>query len=195
MNSAIGSKPPLQPINIKPETRNVKPSVSHHGAADGVTGSCHRLRIGSEKSFLVDCGLFQGQDAGAVDTLTRHSIDFSVDDVLALMVTHVHIDHIGRLPYLLAAGYKGPIICSQPSAKLLPLVIEDALRVGFTRDRQLIQRFLDEVENRLQPLDYKQWHILLDDEQHTVKVRLQRAGHILGSAYLEFDVREQGHRE
>jgi len=167
-------------------------SVLHHGAADGVTGSCHRLRIGPEKSFLVDCGLFQGQDAGPGDSLERHSVDFSVDDVLALVVTHVHIDHIGRLPYLLAAGYKGPIICSQPSAKLLPLVIEDALRVGFTRDRQLIQRFLDEVENRLQPLDYKQWHILLDDEQHTAKVRLQRAGHILGSAYLEFDVRGHG---
>lgn len=166
--------------------------ILHHGSADGVTGSCHRLRITADQSFLVDCGLFQGKDAGPGDTLTRHTIDFPVDDVLALVVTHVHIDHVGRLPYLLAAGYKGPIYCSVPSARLLPLVIEDALKVGFTRDQQLIERFLAEVENRLQPLDYKQWHTLLSDAHHTVKVRLQRAGHILGSAYVEFNVKQAG---
>lgn len=166
--------------------------IQHHGAADGVTGSCHRLRVGANQSFLVDCGLFQGQDAGEEDALAKHAIDFPVDDVLALVVTHVHIDHIGRLPYLLAAGYKGPIICSQPSAKLLPLVIEDALRVGFTRDRRLIERFLEEVQSRLLPLAYNEWYALLEDARHTVKVRLQRAGHILGSAYVEFDMKEVG---
>ncbi|MEA1049027.1 hypothetical protein U5801_04270 [Lamprobacter modestohalophilus] len=45
----------------------------------------------------------------------------------------VHIDHVGRLPDLLAAGYRGPILCSSASAELLPLVLEDALKVGFTR--------------------------------------------------------------
>ena len=45
----------------------------------------------------------------------------------ALILTHVHIDHVGRLPYLLAASYRGPIICSRASAELLPLVLEDAL--------------------------------------------------------------------
>ncbi|WP_420844347.1 MBL fold metallo-hydrolase [Lamprobacter modestohalophilus] len=51
----------------------------------------------------------------------------------ALVITHVHIDHVGRLPYLLAAGYRGPILCSPASAELLPMVLEDALKVGFTR--------------------------------------------------------------
>jgi metallo-beta-lactamase family protein len=111
-----------------------------------------------------------------------------VDDVLALIVTHVHIDHIGRLPYLLAAGYRGPILCSVPSARLLPLVIEDALKVGFTRDRKLIERFLEEVHSRLVPLEYQTWHTLIDDERHHVRIRLQRAGHILGSAYVEVDI-------
>ncbi|TDR57233.1 metallo-beta-lactamase family protein [Halomonas ventosae] len=166
------------------------PRIVHHGAAEGVTGSCHRLQVSEERALLVDCGLFQGQDADHLDSLEQHRVRFPVDDVLALVVTHVHIDHIGRLPYLLAAGYRGPILCSVPSARLLPLVIEDALKIGFTRDRALIERFLGEVEGRLVPLEYRQWHTVIDDDHHRIRVKLQRAGHILGSAYVEVDVRD-----
>ncbi|MBA2778982.1 MBL fold metallo-hydrolase [Halomonas kenyensis] len=167
------------------------PSISHHGAASGVTGSCHRLQIDPDRALLIDCGLFQGQDAERIDSLEQHQVRFPVEDVLALVVTHVHIDHIGRLPYLLAAGYQGPILCSVPSKRLLPLVIEDALRVGFTRDRALIERFLAEVEGRLVALDYKTWHTLLDDARHCIRVKLKRAGHILGSAYVEVDTQDK----
>src|SRR5690554_3002544 len=166
-------------------------SLTHHGGADSVTGSCHRLQIAPERALLVDCGLFQGRDAGREDSLERHQVKFSVEDVLALIVTHVHIDHIGRLPYLLAAGYTGPILCSVPSARLLPLVIEDALRIGFTRDKALIERFLAEVSERLVPLDYRQWHTLIDDARHRVRIKLQRAGHILRSAYVEVDIEDR----
>uniref|UniRef100_UPI00356B1ACB MBL fold metallo-hydrolase n=1 Tax=Halomonas sp. TaxID=1486246 RepID=UPI00356B1ACB len=111
------------------------PHLSHHGGHTGVTGSCHRLQISEDRALLVDCGLFQGEDADPfLGSLEQHKVSFPVDDVLALIATHVHIDHIGRLPYLLAAGYQGPILCSVPSARLLPLVIEDALKIGFTRD-------------------------------------------------------------
>ena len=164
------------------------PRITHHGAADGVTGSCHRLQITPEQALLIDCGLFQGEDALDDDTLEQHQVTFPVDDLLAMIVTHVHIDHIGRLPYLLAAGYRGPIICSVPSARLLPLVIEDALKIGFTRDERMIQQFLSVVEERLTPIDYNTWHTVLDDAGHTVRVRLQRAGHILGSAYVEVEI-------
>ena len=164
------------------------PTLTHHGGATGVTGSCHRLQLAADRALLVDCGLFQGQDAESADALEQHRVTFPVDDVLALIVTHVHIDHIGRLPYLLAAGYRGPILCSVPSARLLPLVIEDALKVGFTRDRTLIERFLEEVHSRLVPLEYQTWRTVIEDERHHVRIRLQRAGHILGSAYVEVDI-------
>jgi len=49
---------------------------------------------------------------------------------------------VGRIPWLLAAGYTGPIICSRPSAKLLPLVLEDAFKLGISRDRQLLEQYL-----------------------------------------------------
>ncbi|WP_290799015.1 MBL fold metallo-hydrolase, partial [Halomonas sp.] len=163
------------------------PEILHHGGASGVTGSCHRLQISEDRALLVDCGLFQGQDADPVDGFEQLQVRFPVEDVLALVVTQVHIDHIGRLPYLLAAGWRGPILCSVPSRRLLPLVIEDALKIGFTRDRALIQRFLAEVESRLVALEVGAWHILVDDDRHRVRVKLKRAGHILGSAYVEVD--------
>ncbi|MCE9662547.1 MBL fold metallo-hydrolase [Halomonas sp. M5N1S17] len=167
------------------------PQILHHGGAAGVTGSCHRLQLAADRALLIDCGLFQGQDADHLDSLEQHTVRFPVEDVLALVVTHVHIDHIGRLPYLLAAGYKGPILCSVPSARLLPLVIEDALKIGFTRDRALIERFLEEVQGRLVAIDYKTWHTVIHDERHRIKVRLKRAGHILGSAYVEVDTQDK----
>lgn len=160
------------------------PNFIHHGGASGVTGSCHQLVATAEHSLLVDCGLFQGEDA-ELDSLQQLEVKFDLSAIKALVVTHVHIDHVGRLPYLLAAGFTGPIFCSQPSAHLLPLVIEDALKIGFTRDEQLIEQFLERVQSQLVPLDYKQWFTLVDDKNLRLKIKLHRAGHILGSCYVE----------
>jgi metallo-beta-lactamase family protein len=162
------------------------PQFLHHGAADGVTGSCHRYMATDELHLLVDCGLFQGAEAGREES-SGSEIDFDISKVRALIVTHVHIDHIGRLPYLISAGFKGPIFCSVPSAKLLPLVIEDALKIGFTRNRRIIDQFLAHVDSLLMPLDYKQWYVMVDKPLMGLKIRLQRAGHILGSAYVELE--------
>ena len=90
--------------------------LQHHGGHNGVTGSCHELRLDNGKSLLVDCGLFQGRDAARRPNL---EIEFDVTPISAMLLTHVHIDHVGRLPYLLAAGYQGPIYCTQPTAKTL----------------------------------------------------------------------------
>jgi len=106
-----------------------------------------------------------------------------VDHIKALVVTHVHIDHVGRIPHLFAAGFRGPIFCSEPSARLLPLVLEDALEVGVTRDRALIELFLSQLGRRLRPVPYGQWTEFGDGAP--VGIRLQPAGHILGSAYVE----------
>ncbi|GAA0691689.1 MBL fold metallo-hydrolase [Marinobacterium maritimum] len=95
---------------------------------------------------------------------------------------------MGRIPWLLAAGFDGPIICSQPSARLLPLVLEDAFKLGISRDRKLVERYLEQIESRIVALPYKQWFTLVDTPEHRVQIRLQRAGHILGSAYVEVDI-------
>jgi metallo-beta-lactamase family protein len=167
-------------------------AVHHHGAVDGVTGSCHELRFADGRSLLVDCGLFQGAEQSAEGASGRRlEIEFPVDGLIGLVVTHVHMDHVGRIPYLLAAGFRGPIFCSEASALLLPLVLEDALKVGFTRNVSLIGRFLEQIQLQVVALPYKQWRSV----GAGVSIKLHPAGHILGSAYIEVKVQASGKRK
>ncbi|GAB4257943.1 MAG: MBL fold metallo-hydrolase [Methylomicrobium sp.] len=167
------------------------PKIEHHGAVNGVTGSCHELKIDASNSVLIDCGLFQGaevsNDGAAFDKL---QIEFPVESVRALIVTHCHIDHVGRIPYLLAAGFEGPIYCSQPTAELLPLVLEDAVQVGFTRDKALVERFIGLIRSKIIAVPYGRWQSvpLSGKTRGKLKIKFKPAGHILGSAYIECDV-------
>ncbi len=167
-------------------TTRIFPRIVHHGAINGVTGSCHELQYADSKSVLVDCGLFQGSEASGTgaDSNTLE-IDFSLQAVQALVVTHVHIDHVGRIPYLLAAGFDGPIYCSEPSALLLPLVLEDAMKVGAMGNRRLIGRYLQQLQHQLVALPYRRWTDVDSSPDAGLAIRLQAAGHILGSAYVE----------
>ncbi len=161
----------------------------HHGGFAGVTGSCHELRVG-ERRVLVDCGLFQGRELRRKPGGPSHQIEFDIDGVIGLFVTHAHIDHCGRIPYLLAKGFRGPIYCSSPTAALLPTVLEDALRVGVTRDKRLIREALRRIGDQTIPLEYGETVILGDgpslDQQ--LSARLFPAGHIMGSAYVQFRI-------
>jgi len=77
-------------------------NIKHHGAINGVTGSCHELRLQDGSSILVDCGLFQGAEAASdQSSFEQLQINFPIKHIRALLVTHVHIDHVGRIPYLL----------------------------------------------------------------------------------------------
>jgi len=166
------------------------PHIEHHGAASGVTGSCHQLHADAANSYLVDCGLFQGAESSGGEKAGqgRLEIEFPLDTVRAFIATHVHIDHVGRIPYLLAAGFQGPILCSEPSAKLLPIVLEDAFKLGVSRDQEKAERYIKLVEQRIIALPYKTWFTLQDTSNLRCRIRLQRAGHILGSAYVEIDL-------
>ena len=175
--------------------------IKHWGAVDGVTGSCHQLVINPSNSILVDCGLFQGADSVEADL----AIEFDISTVCALLVTHCHIDHVGRIPYLLAAGFKGPIFASEATAALLPLVIEDALKIGVTKKKTLINAYLNRLKRQLLPINYKNWFDLplavdtgtnAASDTAQAKARFQPAGHILGSAYIEIElgIKPDNHR-
>ncbi|GAB6387790.1 MBL fold metallo-hydrolase RNA specificity domain-containing protein [Stutzerimonas marianensis] len=166
------------------------PKLVHHGAREGVTGSCHQLWMDDMHSLLIDCGQFQGGDEGHADD--ELELDFSIEGIKALIVTHVHIDHVGRIPNLLAAGFEGPILCSEPSAQLLPIVLEDAFRLSISRDQQQLERYLKVVEQRIIALPYREWFTLQETEAAHWKVRLQPAGHVLGSAYVELELSAPG---
>ena len=167
--------------------------ICHHGAVNGVTGSCHELRLRDGPGMLVDCGLFQGAEtSGSGADATTLKIDFPIEHIQALVVSHVHIDHVGRIPYLLAAGFRGPIICTEPSARLLPLVLEDAMKMGVTRDRRQLQRFVDLIAGRIVALPYGRWQQAVAAAGGSIAIRFQPAGHILGSAYVECEVKAAG---
>ena len=103
----------------------------------------------------------------------------------------MHIDHVGRIPYLRAAGFDKPIFCSEPSAELLPLVLEDALKIGFTRNKRLVKQFIDKIQSLIHPVPYGEWQCFSERDVHStvndIKIRLSPAGHILGSAYVEIE--------
>jgi metallo-beta-lactamase family protein len=160
--------------------------ILHHGAVGGVTGSCHELRVSDRDAILIDCGLFQGAENSGKGANAHHlAIEFPVDHVRALIVTHVHIDHVGRIPYLLAAGFSGPIYCSEPSAKLLPVVLEDALKIGVTRNKSLIRRVMHKLKQMIRPVPYAEWRPIDVSGDTPLAVQFRRAGHILGSAWVD----------
>lgn len=167
---------------------------NHHGAVAGLTGSCHELRLSRDESLLVDCGLFQGKDAkreGRGDQV----IDFPLDTVRALIVTHCHIDHCGRIPWLLAAGFKGPIYATRATSRLLPLVLKDAMKIGVSKDQGLIKKVLSRLEKQLISVDYDQKFPVDVIKGVRVSGKFRIAGHILGSAYIELDVSKDDHSQ
>ena len=169
--------------------------ICHHGAVNGVTGSCHELSLVDGPGMLVDCGLFQGAETSGSGAGADHlAIDFPLAHIQALVVTHVHIDHVGRIPWLLAAGFKGPIFCTPPSARLLPLVLEDAVKMGITREPATVKRFIKAISARIVAVPYRTWHPVVEGEGGTIAIKYQPAGHILGSAYVECEVKSGGKR-
>lgn len=162
----------------------------HHGGKHTVTGSCHEVQF-EHGSLLIDCGQFQGKDARPMD------VEFSIEQVRALVLTHAHIDHVGRLPWLLAAGFSGPIYCTPATAELVPLMLDDGLKLQLGMDKPQRQRVLEALNKRFVPIEYGVWQgVVLSppDSQggdvlscccETVEIRFNPAGHILGSAYVE----------
>lgn len=129
-------------------------------------------------SLLVDCGLEQGRDASPGSELAP--ISFDIAGIQALIVTHVHLDHVGRIPAFLAAGFRGPIICSESSARLLPLVLEDAYKFGISADPAQVERYLALLQRLIVVLPFERWYPLVEQEGVACAIRLQRAGHLLG---------------
>ena len=112
----------------------VYPDIFHHDTKDGVTGSCRQLLMDDEDSLLIDCGLFQGAETKS--SAKRQAMEFPLDTIEVLVATYVHIEHVGRTLYLLVAGFKWLILCSESSTKLLPIVSENAFKLGTSCDQK-----------------------------------------------------------
>ncbi len=158
------------------------PEIFHLGAENCVTGSCHLVQWNG-LNIMVDCGAVQGHDRAvpvAEWPVVPEDIDF-------LFLTHAHIDHIGRLPELITAGFHGDIICSHPSKALLPVMLRDAMHFMDISDTEL--------ENMLGVIDELSWGFEYNqdfDLKRGATFSLGRAGHIPGSAFIRFVFRNAG---
>jgi metallo-beta-lactamase family protein len=167
------------------------------GAAAEVTGSCHVLHVGGKK-VLLDCGLIQGSRKD--EERNRDPFPFDAAKIDAVVLSHAHLDHCGRLPLLVKRGFRGPVFAQEASCELVAILLADAAHLA-QRDAEYKTR---KTGKRVKPL-----YTLVEGEQvmrqmrsrkyrevfkveKGIKVRFRDAGHILGSCAVEVWVEEKG---
>lgn len=167
--------------------------VNFHGAAGEVTGSLHLVEAVGRR-ILLDCGLIQGSPEAEARNFAP--FDFDPVGIDALILSHAHIDHVGRVPRLTMAGFRGPIFAQQATADLLPIMLLDSAALQASdaeranrrrppgRPRAMPLYTREDVRAslaQLRPLAYGERTAILDG----VEIALRDAGHILGSSIVE----------
>lgn len=171
------------------------------GAVEGVTGSMYLLETKASK-VLLDCGLFQGRREE--EDANLRPLPFEIATIDAVVLSHAHLDHSGRLPLLVSQGYSGPIYMTGPTCDLIEVLLKDAAslqekdaewenrrrrRAGKEEIEPLYQ--LDDVEATLAQCKGTAYHqrigVTVD-----IDIRFCDAGHILGSAIVEVFLKDGG---
>ena len=171
------------------------------GGAGEVTGSCHILVVGGRR-LLLDCGMIQG--GAAPDARNRAAFPFDAAQVDAVVLSHAHIDHSGRLPLLRKRGFRGPIYTNPACRDLVRILLADSANMQ-QRDAERENRkhrrpgapaaeplyTLDDaldVQQQVRVVPYRQPVEVLPG----VELVFRDAGHILGSASVWLRLREGG---
>jgi metallo-beta-lactamase family protein len=175
--------------------------LTFYGATEGVTGSSYILQTGG-KTILLDCGLFQG--GREEEKANAKPFQFDVSKLDAVVLSHAHLDHSGRIPKLVADGYSGPLYMTNPTTELLEIMLKDAASLQ-QRDTEWENKrrrragkkeiepmyTIEDVEQALSlrtGIAYGKRQQILDG----VAVCFRDAGHILGSSIVELFITEKG---
>ena len=158
--------------------------ITFYGGAGSVTGANFLLEIDNKK-ILVDCGLTQGSKLA--DDINWAPFQYNSKEIDILFVTHAHIDHIGRIPKLINEGFNGKIYSTKPTQALSGPMLQDTAGIlSKNKHFNLAKIYSDKNINKT----FSQWHSF---EYHknievteNLKVSFKNAGHILGSAMIEF---------
>jgi metallo-beta-lactamase family protein len=173
-----------------------------HGAAQEVTGTCHELQVNG-KRILLDCGLFQGKRQESAEKNAQFTFDPS-KDIDAVILSHAHMDHSGRIPLLWKKGYRGAVFCTYATKDLAAVMMSDAGYIQ-EKDEEFFRKHLkksmipsdgplytqkqaEEAASLLQGKNYNEWINVVDG----VKVMFIEAGHILGAAMMVLEITENG---
>ena len=167
--------------------------VHFHGAAGEVTGSLHEVEAAGQR-VLLDCGMIQGSPEAERRNFDPFPFDVAALD--ALVISHAHIDHIGRVPRLVRRGFRGQSHAQAATAELMRIMLLDAAHIAESEaERSNRRRRDDEPEAvplytqadveaamaRVRPLPYDQREQILPG----IEIAFREAGHILGSASVE----------
>ncbi len=173
-------------------------SLTFHGAAHTVTGSCMQFTLGGH-SILVDCGMFQG--SRTLEKLNAEPFVFKPKAIEAVILTHAHIDHSGMLPKLVKHGFHGDIWCTQETVDLLEFMLADSGRIQEydveRRNRRRDRAGQDPIEPVYTEQDAREaWRRCRPIERGEsfepapgFQAKLWNAGHILGSASVALQSR------
>jgi metallo-beta-lactamase family protein len=175
-----------------------------HGAALEVTGTCHELQVNG-KRVLLDCGLFQGHRQESAVKNAEFTFD-PATDIDAVVLSHAHMDHVGRMPVLWKKGYRGPVHCTYATKDLAAAMLSDGGYIQ-EKDEEFFQKHLaasmmsydGPLYTQQEAIDcmelfkgknYNEWFDVVDG----VRVQFIEAGHVLGAAMLVIEVTENGHK-
>jgi metallo-beta-lactamase family protein len=167
------------------------------GAAAEVTGSCHILHVNGQK-VLLDCGLIQG--SRQAEARNADPFPFEASDIDAVILSHAHLDHCGRLPLLVKRGYRGRVYAQEASCELTAILLADAAHLE-ERDAEYQSRKTgknikplytaedgERVVRQLRGVKYR----VETEVVPGVRFRFRDAGHILGSCSVEIWAQENG---
>jgi metallo-beta-lactamase family protein len=176
-------------------------TVSIHGAAGTVTGSCLHFHTAGG-NFLVDCGMFQGPKS--LKALNYREFPFSPGKLDAVLLTHAHIDHSGLIPKLVRAGFSGAIHATRGTIDLCDAMLRDAGHIQEMEVESLNRRNARRGRPAVTPIytaadaavamrgfrqvEYDAWF----EPVPGVRARYWNAGHILGSASIELAIDGEG---
>ncbi|HKP68837.1 MAG TPA: MBL fold metallo-hydrolase [Pyrinomonadaceae bacterium] len=175
--------------------------IHFHGATGDVTGSAYHI-VTRNASVLVDCGMFQGRKEEKAKNRRNAKLEGGRLD--AVVLSHGHLDHVGRLPLLTKNGYKGPIYATQATIDLATLILRDTImlqnqelkRENTKRARQklppLPPLFEEKDVKGLKPLVRPIPYYASQEIAPGISVRLVDAGHVIGSSSVELTVEEKG---
>jgi metallo-beta-lactamase family protein len=169
-------------------------TLSVHGAAGCVTGSCYRLQT-PRATILIDCGMFQGSKS--LKALNYQDFPFDAGSLDAVLLTHAHIDHSGLLPKLTRAGLKAPIWATAGTRDLCEVMLADSAHIQESEVDQLNRRNQRRGRPTVEPIYTRRdvgrtielfQRVKLGDPVEVapgVTARWWNAGHILGAASIE----------
>ena len=167
------------------------------GAAREVTGSCHILRVAG-KTVLLDCGLFQGKRGESQAKNLR--LPIAIEQIDAIVLSHAHSDHAGRLPFLVRHGYQGTIWCTPATRDLCAVMLADSAHIQEKDAEFLAKRGKQPIEplyslrhstRTIELMSSVPYHRPFDVVPG-IRVSFVDAGHILGSASVTLDCTESG---